>query len=427
VVAIVVGLLLSAGKTRSPYPPPLHRSAATACAEHWVGSWAASPSGVSLTQPLVDRTLRMIVAPHLGGSTLRLHLSNRYGTAPVTLGPVTVGVEGAGASLLAGSERPVTFAGRSTATIPAGAEAVSDPVGLSFHAFEDLAVSVYVPGTIKYPTEHFTTRQTSYMSPPGSGDHAAAISGSAFTRKTTGPYSTGWYFLDGVEVRAPGSTGAVVAFGDSITDGYQATRSGREVLSTIDTNGRYPDDLQRRLIAAKLPLSVLDAGISGNQLLRTGLPLFGPPGLSRFGTDALAQAGVSDVIVLEGINDISTKATVSQLIAAYEKLITEAHEAGVAIQLGTLTPTGGAASPAYASTAATSVRQQVNQWIRTQHFSDGVVDFDAAVRDPADPLRIDPPYDGSDDVHFSPAGYRALAGAVDLAQLARPDCVAGAS
>jgi len=422
---VVLVVLLTAGKPRSRIPP-LRRRAAITCTEHWVGSWAASPSGVSIIQPLEDRTARMIIAPHLGGSTLRVDLANRYAVAPVTLGPVTIGVRGSGASLVPGSERAVTFAGRQSVTIQPGASAVSDPIGLRFRAFQDLAISVYVPGAVKYPSEHFITRQTSYLSPRGSGDHAAATSGSAFAEKTTGMFSTGWYFLDGLDVRAPGRTGAVVAFGDSITDGDQGKpRSGGEQLATIDTDGRYPDDLARRLIAAGIDLSVLNAGISGNQLLRSGLPLFGPSGLTRFAMDALGQAGVTDVIVLEGINDIAhtPPATASELIAAYERLITQAHEAGVAIQLGTLTPTGGALSSAYAQAAAESVRDQVNQWIRTQRFSDGVVDFDAAVRDPADPSRILPAYNGGDSLHFDLAGYRALASAVDLALLERPDCI----
>lgn len=422
-IAIAVALL-TAGRPRAPSPIPLRRPAATACPAHWVGSWAASPGGVSLTQPLANQTLRMILAPHLGGRTLRVRLSNRFGAAPVRLGRVTVGLRGSGASLLAGSERRVTFAGRSSVVIPAGADAVSDPVKLSFGAFRDLAVSAYVPEAVKYPTDHLTTRQTSYLSPRGSGDRAAASSASAFTEKTTGLFSTGWYFLDGVDVLAPGSTGAVVAFGDSITDGYQGKgKSGAEQLSTIDTDGRYPDDLARRLIAARIPLSVLNAGIGGEQLLHSALPLFGPSGLSRFGPDVLAQAGVTDVIVLAGINDIARAAPASRLIAAYERLIGQAHAAGVAIQLGTLTPAGGTSSPAYADAATNAVRQQVNRWIRTQRFSDGIVDFDAAVRDPHDPGVISPPYDGGDGVHFGLAGNRALARAVDLASLARPDCI----
>ena len=358
-----------------------------------------------------------------GRRRLAIGSDEQVRAAPVTLGPVTIGLRGPGASLLAGSERPVTFGGRPTLVISAGANAISDPVKLSFGAFHDLAVSVYVPGTITNPVEHLSTRQTSYLSPSGSGDHAGESSGAAFTQKTTGQFSTGWYLLDGIDVPAPGSTGAVVAFGDSITDGYQAQPNGTEQLSTIDNNGRYPDDLQRRLIAANIPLSVLNAGIGGNQLLLSGLPLLGPSGLTRLRPDALAQAGVTDVIVLEGINDIAHGATASQLIAGYEQLITSAHAAGVAIQLGTLTPTGGASLPAYAGPGAVAVRGEVNQWIRTQRYSDGIVDFDAAVRDSHDPGAVNPAYDGGDHIHFDPAGYRALAQAINLALLARPNCV----
>jgi lysophospholipase L1-like esterase len=296
-------------------------------------------------------------------------------------------------------------------------------VKLRFGAFQDLAISVYVPGSVADPDEHLDTRQTSYMSPRGSGDHTAQGDGSAFTEKTTYGYSTGWYFLDGIDVEAPGTTGAVVAFGDSLTDGYQAKRNGSEQLATIDTNGRYPDDLARRLIDAGTPLSVLNAGIGGNQLLHSALPLNGPSGLSRFGADVLAQPGVTDVIVLEGTNDIAARASASQLIAGYEQLITWAHEVGVTIQLGTLTPTAGTPSPAYGGAAANAVRERVNHWIRTQRFSDGIVDFDAAVRDPHDPNMVNPAYNGGDDLHLNLAGYRAMAGAVAGAALARPDCV----
>ncbi|MDQ6775187.1 MAG: GDSL-type esterase/lipase family protein [Actinomycetota bacterium] len=436
VAAIVVNLL----KPGPPGPIRLRRPAATACTQHWVGSWAASPSGVSLTQPLANQTVRMIVAPHLAGRSLRLHFTNRHGLAPVTLGAVTVGlrgpnaslvpgseraalVRGPNASLVPGSERRVTFGGQSSVVIPVGADAVSDPVKLGFDPFQDLAVSVYLPGTVTHPVEHFATRQTSYLSPTGSGDRSAQVGASAFTQTTTGKFSTGWYFLDGVDVLAPGPAGAVIAFGDSLTDGYQARRNGSEQLATIDTNGRYPDDLARRLIAAKIPLSVLNAGIGGDQLLRSGVPTYGLSGLSRFGTDALGQSGVTDVIVLMGINDIALRATASQLIAAYEQLISRAHAAGVAIQLGTLMPSTGTPSPAYGDAAATSVREQVNQWIRTQRFSDGIIDFDAAVRDPRDPSVINPAYNGGDSLHLDLAGYDAMARAVDLASLARPNCI----
>jgi lysophospholipase L1-like esterase len=398
-------------------------SSAASCAAHWVGSWAASPSDASLLSPtLVGQTVRMIVAPHLGGDILRVHLSNRFGSLPVTVGPVTVGVQSSGPSLVPGSERSVTFSQQTFVTIPAGGEVVSDPVTLSFAAFQDLAVSIAAQGIVLAATEHHYTRQTSYLTPPLSGNHAADTSGSAFTQTTTtGSSSTGWYFLDGIDVMAPGSVGAVVAFGDSITDGYQGTggSDNTEDLSTINTNGRWPDDLARRLIAAKIPLSVLNAGIAGNELLYTGSGVTGPGGLSRFGVDALAQAGVTDVIQAEGINDIGGGRSASQVIGADEQLIAQAHAAGVHIQLATLLPAGG---PIGLDAAANAVRDQVNQWIRTQQLSDGVVDFDAALRDPNDPSEINPPLVSGDGIHPDLAGYQAMANAVNLALLAHPQC-----
>lgn len=396
-------------------------SSAAACAPHWVGSWSASPSDATTLSPtLVDQTLRMIVAPHLGGTILRVHLSNQFGALPVTLGPVAVGVQSSGASLVPGSDRLVTFNGQTSVTIPAGGDVVSDPITLTFSAFQDLSVSI-ATGLVVSATEHHFTRQTSYLSGLLSGNQTADTSGSAFTQSTTGAASTGWYFLDGVDVFAPGSVGAVVAFGDSITDGYQGTggSSNTEDLSTIDTNGRWPDDLARRLIAANVPLSVLNAGIAGNELLASGSGVVGPSGLSRFDLDVLAQAGVTDVIQQEGINDIGAGASASQVMGADQQLIAEAHAAGLHIQLGTLIPAGG---PIGLGPAAAAVRDQVNQWIRTQQLSDGVVDFDAAIRDPNDPSQINPAYASGDDIHPNLAGYQAMANAVRLALLARPQC-----
>jgi lysophospholipase L1-like esterase len=398
-------------------------AATPVCRVHWVGSWVASPSDPSPSRALADQTLRMIIAPHLGGSTVRIHLSNRFGVAPVQLGPVTLGVEGRGPEL-ASAARTVTFAGHRQVTIRGGGEALSDSVAFRFRAFQSLAISVYVKGTVTSPTEHAFTRQTSYLTPASSGDYSASASGRAFTQRTTGESSMGWYFLDGLDVQAPGNTGAVVTFGDSITDGFEGNLIG-EQLTDLGTNGRYPDDLQRRLISARAPLSVLNAGISGDHLLNAGL---GPtPGdvAPRFTEDALKLPGVSDVIVLLGINDLGRPmpTPVADLIAGYQHLIREGHAAGIRIQLGTLTPAGGNVIPNYGDAAADQRRREVNGWIRSQHSADGVIDFDAAVRDPRDTSRIDPLYDDSDHLHLSLAGYRAMAGAVRLRQLRAPVCV----
>jgi lysophospholipase L1-like esterase len=338
---------------------------------------------------------------------------------------VTIGEAGAGSSLGPGGPRAVTFAHRRTVTIAPGQDVLSDAVTLNVEPFQRLAISVYVPGTVDTPTEHFFTRQRSYMTPPDGGDHSQDRSSAASTRRSTTSASTGWYFLDGLDVEAAGDTGAVVTFGDSITDGFQGVgASPYEQLATIDRDSRYPDDLARRLIAAQLPLSVLNAGITGNRLLDSASdPTPWGSGVSRFSLDALTLSGVSDVIVLEGINDIFAvpQPTAEDLITGYEALIRMAHAAGVHIQLGTLTPGGWSISSAYAP--EDRLRQAINQWIRTQHLSDGIVDFDAAVRDPANPYRLRAAYDGGDQLHLSPVGYDAMAGAVALSLLHRPGCL----
>ncbi len=406
---------------------PAGRAAALTplCTTHWVGAWAASPSDASRANRLADQTLRMLIAPHLRGGIVRLHLSNRLGLQPVTLGPVTIAAAGAGSSLGPGGPRAVTFAHRRSVTIAPGHDVLSDSVTLNVEPFRRLAISVYVGNEVDTPTEHLFTRQRSYMTPPGSGNHSGDRGSAAFTQRTTTSASTGWYFLDGLDVEAPGDTGAVVTFGDSITDGFQGGggSSTFDQLATIDTNARYPDDLARRLIAAQVPLSVLNAGIAGNRLLDSG-PDARPSGsgVARFELDALALSGVSDVIVLEGINDIdgADAKTAQELIAGYEQLIRMAHAAGVHVQLGTLTPGGWSSTSIHGPDDR--VRQSVNQWIRDERLSDGIVDFDAAVRDPGTPYRLRDDYDDGDHLHLSPAGYGAMAAAVPLSLLHGPTC-----
>jgi lysophospholipase L1-like esterase len=407
---------------------PVSASAGACGSPHWVGSWAVAPSDVSPTQPLVDQSLRMIAAPHLAGSTIRVRLSNRFGSQAVTLGPVTIATEADGAATVDGSMRDVRFRGADTVTIPVGGEVASDPVAFTVRPLTDVAVSVSVPGVVTDATEHFFTRQTSYLSPSGTGDHAHDAGGVAFVEPTTRAYSNGWYFLDGIDVLAAAETGAVATFGDSITDGFQGLYTiGTENLTVLNDNRRYPDALARRLDDAGIPLSVLNEGIGSNKLLTSADPRTnaGPSGISRFAADVLDQPGVTDAIVLEGINDITSQSgiTAQEIIDGYLNLIAQAHAAGIRIQLATITPTGGAnIPPPYDSTKSPIIRGQVNDWIRSQHESDGIVDFDAAVRDPSDPGRINPAYDGSDHVHFNVAGYSAMAAAVPFDLLARATC-----
>ena len=387
-----------------------------ASGSHWVGSWSASPSDAD-NQGFNNQTLRMILTPHLAGSTLRVHLSNRFGLQPVAVDRVSIAQRQSGASLVPGSSRSLTFGGEPSVTLPAGADVVSDPVRFTVAPFVDLAVSLYVPGVTGPATEHFTARQTSYLTGLTTGDRSADDDGAAFIGTTTS-----WYFVAGIDVMAPSGVAAVVAFGDSITDGFQG--QGSPIFPNpegLDANVRYPDFLQHRLLAIGRARSVLNAGISGNRILHDGTvtPAFGPRALSRLAVDAISQAGVTDVIILEGINDIGQipRASATDIIAGLQQLVEQLHMARLNVLVGTLTPAGGTQGGFYGSAEAEDTRQAVNTWIRSSGVADGVVDFDAAVRDPQDPRRINPAYDGSDHLHFNPAGYEAMADAVNLAAL----------
>jgi lysophospholipase L1-like esterase len=281
---------------------------------------------------------------------------------------------------------------------------LSDPVPLTVVAGQDLAVSLYVPGPTGPATRHPLAMATSYLA---SGDHAADTGADAF-----GATTSAWYLLDGVDVHARHGARAVVAFGDSITDGAQ---------STVDANRRYPDDLARRLGGRRL--SVLNEGISGNRLL-TDAGGSGVSAQARFDRDVLGQTGVRDVIFLEGINDIGHNlgpvsgepVTTQDLITGMTNIITRAHAHGLRIIGATLTPIGGSK---YDSPEAETKRQAVNARIRTSDAFDGVVDFDAVTRDPADPARYLPAYDSGDHLHPGDAGYQAMADAIDLRLLYR--------
>jgi lysophospholipase L1-like esterase len=367
----------------------------------WVGSWAAAPmfSGSGFT----DRTLREIVRTSLGGDQVVIRATNVFGTSPVTFTHVTVGVRETGAALADGSPLTVTFGGAQQVTVPAGQELRSDPVPLVVGPEQDLVVSLYVPDSVAAATRHAIANTTSYEA---AGDHAADTDATAFTST-----STVWYLLVGVDVWATRPAGTVVAFGDSITDG---------VNSTLDGNRSYPQDLARRLRARPVApaLSVLNEGISGNRVL-TDADGASQSALHRFDRDVFDQAGLRDVIFLEGINDIghnlgpdgTEPVTVDQLVAAMKALIAETHRHGVRIIGGTLTPIGGSK---YDTPEAEAKRQAVNDWIRDHHAFDGIADFDAVVRDPTEPARIAPRYDSGDGLHPNDAGYQAMADAIDL-------------
>lgn len=403
--------------------------ASYSCFGGWVASWAASPSdaqvptdaaGNAVPQTLSNQSLRMIVTPHLGGVSLRIRLSNRFGTNAVTFGRVTVAKQTTGPAI--GSATRVLFQGAASVTIPAGDDVVSDPALLTFSAFDPLAVSIYVPGQQTAPTKHWNANSTSYYSASQSGDRTAEANGSSYSGSTFS-----WLYVDGVDVLALPQTRSVVAFGDSITDGFVASTplSTPVDTSVADKNGRYPDYLQRRLNTARLPISVVNAGMSANMLLTDARPSqAGPSGLQRFGKDALSQAGIAGVLVLEGINDLGlTQSTADQVIAGYTQLISQAHAAGVKIWFGTITPASNAIINGIGMAPNSErYRQEINTWIRGQHLADGFVDFDAALRNPANPSTLLPAYASVDNLHPNLAGYQAMANAVNLNMLAATSC-----
>lgn len=349
-----------------------------------------------------NQTLRQIVRVSLGGSRVRIVLSNAFGTAPIQIGAAHVALREKDAAVIASSTKPLTFGGTSSAAVLAGATLVSDPIDLTVPPVSDLAVDLFLPGDLGIGPSPVTTHngagQTNYLSEPGNHSGAAAIP----VARTT----NAWFLIARVEVVAPPTTATIVAFGDSITDG---------AASTPDTNSRWPDVLARRLTARKgNGVAVVNAGISGNRVLGDGA---GVSALARFDRDVLMQTGVTHVIVLEGINDIgiaraNPSPSAADLIAGHKQLIERARARGLRVYGATLTPFEGAP---YYTPEGEAKRQALNEWIRTSKAYDGVIDFDRVTRDPAAPTKFLPAYDSGDHLHPGDAGYKAMGEAIDLA------------
>ncbi len=366
--------------------------AAAAPRNHLVGTWSAATD--RLPTAIGGQTVRMIVRLSAGGSGLRVRLSNLYGSAPIVLRSIHAGLQAYGAEIETGTNEPVLFNRRDYVRIPAGKAVWSDPLPKRYAAGSDLVVSLFVPGTHTRVTGHERAYATTFLSDPG--DHAAKDDGMRFSYT-----STQWYFLDRVAVTASAKVPAIVAIGDSLTDG-----AGQPT----DSNRRWTDFLSQRLRGRA---SVLNVGISGNRLLQ---PVTGASVLQRFGRDALGQPGVKTVVVFSGINDIckGDYTSAAPLINAYKRLITLAHRQKVRVVGATLTPFYG--YPAW-SEEREAVRQQVNRWIRTSGAFDAVADFDAALRDPTYPDQLRASYDSGDHIHLSDAGRRKLAYSLRLSQI----------
>lgn len=376
-----------------------------ATAQHWVATWTTSPQAGNWEDEFDNQTVRMTVHTSLGGSRVRIEISNAFGAHSLSIGAADVALAAKGAGIVPGSDHALRFGGSPSVIIPPGALEVSDPVDLRVPAESNLAVSIYVPEHTGPATKHFLGLHTTYIS--GKGDFVTSED------LPTQWKTTSYYWLSAIDVEAAADSHAIVAFGDSITDGFH---------STLDKNMQWPSQLAARLQAnpATKHLAVDNEGIGGNRVLHDAV-IFGPNALARMDRDVLAQDGVKYLTVLESINDLGfphavgghgdQEVTADQLIAGLKQIIVRAHAHGIQVFGCTLTPYKGAD---YYSAEGEVKREAINHWIRTSGAFDGVIDFDKAVRDPNYPERMLLSYDSGDHLHPNDAGYRAMANAVPL-------------
>ncbi|MFJ6567937.1 SGNH/GDSL hydrolase family protein [Streptomyces sp. NPDC091292] len=397
-LALAVALCgaLSVPATAVAAPPgaePTGGKAVAAAGTHEVITWGASADRIG--DAVADRGYRLVVRTSAGGTGLRIRLSNAFGDRPVTFDSAYAGVQKEGAALVDGSNRRLSFDGKRTVTVPAGATAYSDPLPGRVAAATTLVVSLHTSEAAGPVTGHSMAMQTSYTT---TGDHTAEEGAGNWTERTGS-----WFYLDAVTVRTPSTTGAVVALGDSITDGWQ---------STSDLNRRWPDYLARRLQAAPRTTvkGVANEGISGNKVLADGA---GQSALKRLDRDVLSHPGVRTVFLFEGVNDIKAHSgtTADDMIAGYREIIDRVHAAGACVVGATVAPFKGW----YEWDAdAEAVRLAINEFIRNSGEFDGVTDFDRILRSPYDRERILPAFDGGDHLHPNDKGMQAMADAVDL-------------
>ncbi|MGY1778716.1 SGNH/GDSL hydrolase family protein [Geodermatophilus sp. SYSU D01036] len=418
--ALIVTASAPAVATADPDTPP---ASGRGHDSTWVGTWASVPTAVPATgvTTFQDQTVRQVVHTSIAGERVRLRLTNEFGDQPLHVGEVRVALRAAGATdtdIDPASDRAVTFGGRTSVTIPAGAPAVSDPVELDLPARADLVVSLYLPETTPVTTLHNFAYQANAVADGNVADDASVT-------PTAEPGQ--WFFLSGVSVgTGDHDAGAVVALGDSITNGFE---------TQVGANHRWPDLLADRLQDQRdlQDVGVLNLGVAGNRLLHDPNPpaghpaeayaaYFGESALRRFDRDVLAQPGAEHVVVLLGVNDLghpgtsapeSETVTAEEVIGAHRQLIARAHEQGLEVYGATILPFRGD-TLGFWSEENEAKRRAVNDWIRTSGEYDAVIDLDAALRDPADPLRLLPAYDSGDHLHPNDAGMAAIARAIPL-------------
>ena len=380
--------------------------------QRWVGTWASAQLAPDAKNSLApedypNATLRQVVRVSIGGDTLRIKLSNLFGTQPLTIAAARIAVSAAPATARIDptTDRALTFAGATRVTLPAGGETWSDPVKLTVEPLAHLAISLHYPAAPSVQTGHPGSRATSYVL---AGDQTAAVD--LLGAKT----ADRWFQIASIDVVSEKAS-AIVAFGDSITDGYGVQPN---------TNLRWTDGLIERLKGKNI--AVLNLGIGGNRVLADGL---GPSGVSRFDRDVLSQSGVTHLIILEGVNDLgvlnrdqsqdaqANARMAKNLISAYAGMVAKARAKGIKAIGATILPYSGSAyyhPPAEAEAA----RQTINAWIRAPGNFDAVIDWDAVLRDPARPTHLLPAYD-NDGLHPNMAGYRAMADAIPLSLFER--------
>ena len=425
IALIAAGL---AGDAMHAYPAAA--AARPGCGAAGTAAWHASPVlytarlGTDLpmiprdddanVRPLNGRTVRMIVRPEATGTALRLHFNNRYGERPLRLGAVTVAEQDKGASVNRDTVRDVLFGGRTSASIPAGGQLFSDTITMTAVTDVPLAVSVYLLDAAEPVTRHVDTGVTSYVS--GVADYSDAFAAWPFSTETPSTF-----YLDGIDVWTPTRMNAVVAVGDSITDS----------IGLLDSRGRWTDALQRRLNAAApgRQMVVLNAAIAGNRILTDAPYRLGESALSRFRWDIAWPAGVTDVILHEGTNDIGLKQptrTSRQIIAGMQRFAAQAHANGLRVFVTTITPT---TYRPYSTGRALQMRDAVNSWIRADGPTvfDGVFDFATAVASPSRPNVLARFANIGDRLHLSLAGEQKLADEVDVTALTGSPCLAPSS
>lgn len=402
-VAFASGAAVLADSAMARQQPPT--------ADRWVTAWGTSQQALG-TDEVTNTTVRMIVRVTVSGEAVRIRLDNTFGAAPLVVGKAYVGQRIQGAALAPGSNRQVVFNMAAHVVVPSGGTVTSDPVRMKVLERQDLAVTLYIPDANVRPSQHGAAQVTSYMAANGSGDVAAGEAATPFTGTTSSAF-----WVKAVDVASSSSTGAIVAFGDSITDG---------TCSTLDAHDRWEDLLASRLAldaAGREPpgahKAVINEGIGGNTVTREGLqpPPDSPPGAERLDRDVLSHHGVTHVILFMGTNDIRREAAAGQVIAGMQGIVTRVKARGLKIIGVTIIPRHNrlaAENNTGWNAAKTRIRHEVNQWIRTAAPFDAVIDFDKIVQDPTSADLIYPPFNCGDGIHPSPRGYYEMGRSVRL-------------